>query len=150
MLRDVVKRGTARRALALGRSDLAGKTGTTDEAADTWFNGFNLDVVTSVWVGFPTHQPLGKSEYGSNNPLPIWMDYMQVALAGKPERLPAQPPGVVTMRIDAATGKPAPLGDRSAEFEYFLQEHAPTVVTNPGQPLQSPPPQGELQPVDIF
>jgi penicillin-binding protein 1A len=149
MLRDVVAKGTGRRALALGRSDLAGKTGTTDEAADTWFNGFNLDVVTSVWVGFPSHAPLGAREYGSNNPLPIWMDYMKVALEGRPERFPAQPPGVVTMRIDTTTGRPAP-GGRPADFEYFLEEHAPSAVTSPGPSLQSAPADGELQPVDIF
>jgi penicillin-binding protein 1A len=149
MLRDVVARGTGRRALTLGRSDLAGKTGTTDEAADTWFNGFNLDVATSVWVGFPSHAPLGAREYGSNNPLPIWMDYMAVALDGKPERFAAQPPGIVTMRIDTTTGRPDP-GGRPADFEYFLEEHTPDAVTSPGPSLQRAPGDGELQPVDIF
>ena len=80
MLGDVIRRGTGRRALALERDDLAGKTGTTNDAADTWFNGYNPDVVTTVWVGFPDHSPLGEREYGSSTPLPIWIDYMDVAL----------------------------------------------------------------------
>ena len=77
MLRDVVRRGTGIRARrALGRSDIAGKTGTTNDAADTWFNGYHPNVAATVWVGFPNHQPLGAVEYGSNRPLPIWIDYM--------------------------------------------------------------------------
>jgi penicillin-binding protein 1A len=150
MLRDVITRGTGRRAMALERNDLAGKTGTTDEAADTWFNGFNLDFVTTVWVGFPSHAPLGAREYGSNNPLPIWMDYMQVALEGKPERFPPQPPGVVTMRVDGATGRGTAAGGRPADFEYFLEEHAPSVVTSPSQPLDGSGADEGVQPVDIF
>jgi len=149
MLRDVITSGTGRRARVLERDDLAGKTGTTNEAADTWFNGFNLDVVTSVWVGFPIHAPLGAREYGSNNPLPIWIDYMKVALADKPERFPQQPPGVVTIRVDPGTGRPAAPGDRSAIFEFFLEEHAPTMTTTADPQLQAPA-RDEVQPVDIF
>jgi penicillin-binding protein 1A len=143
MLRDVVARGTGRRAMELGRTDLGGKTGTTNEAADTWFNGFNPDVVTSVWVGFPSHSPLGSREYGSNNPLPIWIDYMRVALADKPERLLPQPPGVVTVRVPAGTGA------QSGSFEYYLEEHAPSVAPTPDLQMQAPA-RGELSPVDIF
>jgi penicillin-binding protein 1A len=150
MLRDVITRGTGRRAMALKRNDLAGKTGTTDEAADTWFNGFNLDVVTTVWVGFPSHAPLGAREYGSNNPLPIWMDYMQVALDGKPERFPAQPPGVVTMRVGGGGGRGTTAGGRPVDFEYFLEEHAPSVVTSPTEPPEGSGTDEGVQPVDIF
>jgi penicillin-binding protein 1A len=149
MLRDVVAKGTARRALVLERGDLAGKTGTTDEAADTWFNGFNPDVVTSVWVGFPSHAPLGAREYGSTTPLPIWIDYMRVALADKPQRFLAQPAGVVTIRVPPGTGANETPGDRSGSFEYYLEEHAPSASDSPDQPAQVPS-SDELQPVDIF
>jgi penicillin-binding protein 1A len=143
MLRDVVSRGTGRRALQLGRSDLGGKTGTTNEAADTWFNGFNPDVVTSVWVGFPGHSPLGSREYGSNNPLPIWIDYMRVALADRPERLPAQPPGVVTVRVPDGTGA------QSGSFEYYLEEYAPATRPDSDSRTQDLS-RDDLRPVDIF
>ena len=125
MLRDVVRRGTGRRARVLERDDLAGKTGTTDDAADTWFNGFTPEVATTVWVGFPNHSPLGEREYGSNTPLPIWIDYMREALQGRPELDPPQPPGVLSMKINPATGALADSGQRDAIFEYFLAEHAP-------------------------
>jgi penicillin-binding protein 1A len=149
MLQDVVKRGTARRALALDRTDLAGKTGTTNDAADTWFNGYSPDVVTTVWVGFPSHQPLGAREYASTTPLPIWIDYMKVALAGRPNRTPPQPAGLVTVRINPATGEAALPGDPNAVFEFFLAEHAPRPPRNPGTG-QRRPDGGELKPIEIF
>jgi len=113
MLKDVVKRGTARRALSLKREDLAGKTGTTDEAADTWFNGYSPDIATTVWVGFTELEPLGKREFGATTPLPIWIDYMKVALDGVPERFNDQPEGLVNMRVGGG------------EFEFFLAESTP-------------------------
>ncbi len=125
MMRDVIKRGTGRRARVLERKDLAGKTGTTNEAADTWFNGFNSALCTSVWVGFPSYGALGAREFGSTTPLPIWIDYMGTALDGVPESLPTQPPGIVTMRIDPETGAPAAANQENAIFEFFLAEHAP-------------------------
>lgn len=149
MLRDVITNGTGRRARELGRDDLAGKTGTTNEAADTWFNGFNPDVATSVWVGFTQHAPLGAREYGSNNPLPIWIDYMRVALTDRPPRPLPQPAGVVTMRVDPASGRPAAAGDRSAPFEYFLQEFAPSATTPDTSPVLGGGDEA-VQPVDIF
>ncbi len=149
MLQDVIRHGTGRRARALERSDLAGKTGTTNEAADTWFNGYNPDLVATVWVGFPDHTPLGAHEYGATTPLPIWMDYMKSALAGKPENIPAQPPGVVTMKIDPSTGKLAPAGDPDAVFEYFLAEHTPAPADD--DTLDHGDAQGdEIKPVEIF
>lgn len=149
MLRDVVKRGTGRRALVLNRNDLAGKTGTTDEAADTWFNGFHPRVVASVWVGFPSHSPLGAREYGSSTPLPIWIDYMRVALADQPEVPLEQPAGIVTLRIDPVTGNPAAPGDPDAPFEYFLEEFAPQPPAATGSPA-APGSADEVVPVDIF
>ena len=147
MLQDVVRRGTARRALALKRNDLAGKTGTTDAAADTWFNGYNPELVTTVWVGFPNYGPLGELEYGSNNPLPIWIDYMAEALKEREEAHPAQPPGVLTMKIDPRTGQVAATDREDAVFEYFLAEHAP-----PGADQGRPgAPDGEqVRPEDLF
>ena len=147
MLQDVIKRGTGRSARRLQRGDLAGKTGTTNDAADTWFNGYNPELVTTVWVGFSNHDPLGARAYGSNTPLPIWIDFMEDALRGRQEAYPAQPPGVVTLKIDPATGELAKPGQRDAIFEYFLAEHAP----EPSQAVETPreAPQ-EIKAIDIF
>ncbi len=147
MLKDVIQRGTGRRARALERTDIAGKTGTTDDAADTWFNGYSPDVATTVWVGFPDHEPLGEREYGSNNPLPIWIDYMRTALQGLPESHPAQPPGVLSMKIDARTGALATGTQDDAIFEYFLEEHAPKP-----QRLDADDDEGDpnIRPEDLF
>lgn len=125
MLRDVIKLGTGRRARALGRNDLAGKTGTTNDASDTWFNGFNSSLVASVWVGFKDQEPLGRNAYGSNIPLPIWIDFMRDALDGVPEQVMPQPPGVVNLRVDRETGQPTYPNSRSAIDEVFLAEFAP-------------------------
>src|SRR5256884_9464104 len=86
MMADVIKRGTGRRALALGRGDIGGKTGTTNEAKDTWFNGFTRNLVATVWVGFDQERPLGESEEGARTALPIWMQFMREALKGVPEQ----------------------------------------------------------------
>ncbi len=149
MLSDVIRRGTGTRARVLERGDLAGKTGTTNEAADTWFNGYNPDVVTTVWVGFPDHAPLGSREYGSNTPLPIWIDYMRVALAGQPESVPSQPAGVVTMKIDPETGEAAVPGDPDALFEVFLAEHVPDAPAT-GRGGSSRRDEDEIKPVELF
>ena len=125
MLQDVIKRGTGRRARSLKRGDLAGKTGTTNDAADTWFNGYNPKLVTTVWVGFSNHAPLGANAYGSNTPLPIWIDFMEDALAGTAEIFPTQPAGVVTIKIDPETGQRANPGQANAIFEFFLREFVP-------------------------
>ncbi|TNF83126.1 MAG: peptidase [Gammaproteobacteria bacterium] len=146
MLRDVIRRGTGTRARReLGRSDIAGKTGTTNDAADTWFNGYHPNVATTVWVGFPNHQALGAAEYGSNRPLPIWIDYMREALKGVPETFPDQPPGVVTRKIDPTSGALANARNPDAIFEFFLAEHLPEEVA---QPVEDP--EEVLKAVDIF
>ncbi len=126
ILRDVVLRGTGRRALALGRNDLAGKTGTSNDEHDAWFNGFNYKYATSVWVGFDIHQPLGAGEAGSRAALPIWVDYMREALEGVPEKLPDLPDGVVTTRIDSRTGLLATTNTKESVFEVFRTENVPT------------------------
>ena len=124
MLRDVVKRGTGRRALALGRDDIAGKTGTTNEQRDTWFAGFNHNLATTVWVGFDQPAPLGRREFGASTALPIWVDYMKVALDGMPSAFMPRPNGIVNIRIDPETGKRARPGEEGV-FEIFKEEDAP-------------------------
>ncbi len=148
MLKDVIKRGTGRSARRLQRDDLAGKTGTTNDAADTWFNGYSPDLVTTVWVGFSNHEPLGARAYGSNTPLPIWIDFMADALADTPENHPTQPPGVVTLKIDPTTGTRARPGQNNAIFEYFLAEYAPEA---PAQTKQTrPADEEEIKAIDLF
>lgn len=125
MMQDVIKRGTGRRALSLGRNDLAGKTGTTNEQRDAWFSGFNRDVVTTAWVGFDTPRPLGNRETGARAALPMWIDYMREALSGLPEHRLEQPPGLVTVRIDPETGLLARSNNADAIFEIFREENVP-------------------------
>jgi len=127
ILQDVVLRGTGRRAMKLGRKDLAGKTGTTNDQRDAWFNGYTPDLVTTAWVGFDQLKPLGNKEYASRAALPVWMDFMKVALAGKPERQQARPDGLVTMKINAKTGLAASDTDTETVFEIFRKERAPSV-----------------------
>ncbi|MDB6061320.1 MAG: peptidase [Verrucomicrobiaceae bacterium] len=125
MLRDVVARGTAEAASSLGRSDMAGKTGTTSGPVDTWFTGYSGGVVTSTWAGFDQNKPMGKDEYGATVALPIWMDFMRVALQGKAERHLRQQPGVVSLRIDPRTGLRAPPEMADAVFEFFTEDNLP-------------------------
>ena len=126
MLRDVVTKGTGRKARRLGRNDLAGKTGTTNGPTDAWFSGYGGGIVTTAWFGFDKNGVLGNREYGGSAALPIWIDYMRVALKGRPEVAPKQPEGIVTVKIDPATGMLAKPGQTNAMFEIFRQELAPT------------------------
>jgi len=147
MLRDVVQEGTAKRAKVLKRDDLSGKTGTTDEYRDAWFNGFNPDVVATAWVGFDQVASLGRGEAGSRAALPMWIDYMRVALDGIPEKPFDPPEGVVTAYVDSETGAPTSWLELNAIKEYFVQgtEGAATVgATDPtaadvDQPVVQPP-----------
>ncbi len=125
MLRDVVRSGTGRRARVIGRKDLSGKTGTTNDQQDAWFTGFNGDVVTISWVGFDNPKPLGNRETGARAALPMWIDYMRAALKGKPETILEQPPGLVSIRIDAKTGLPSTINSERTLFEFFRESHAP-------------------------
>lgn len=130
ILRDVVSFGTGRKALRLGRKDLAGKTGTTNDQNDSWFSGFNGDLVATAWVGFDNPKPLGKAdgvpETGSKAALPMWIDFMERALAKKPETRLKEPAGMITVRIDEKTGNLARPGDPNALFETFRQEFVPS------------------------
>jgi len=125
MMRDVIRRGTARRALVLERDDLAGKTGTTNDHHDAWFCGFNANLVASVWVGFDEEASLGAGEEGGRTAVPIWTQFMREALRGTPSaRVPA-PDGMVTVKISPLTGLLADADDPNAVFETFLPDHLP-------------------------
>jgi penicillin-binding protein 1A len=126
MMRDVIRRGTGRRAMAIGRGDLSGKTGTSNDFRDAWFAGFNGDLATVAWVGYDDDLPLGPREEGSRTALPIWVEFMRAALKGVPEHQMAQPEGIVSVRIDRATGCPARAGQPNATFEFFREGHVPT------------------------
>jgi penicillin-binding protein 1A len=125
MLRDVIQRGTGRRARALGRKDIAGKTGTTNDQRDAWFAGFNPRLVAVAWVGFDRLQPLGNRETGSRAALPMWLEFMQRALRGTPEEFMEQPEGMTTVRIDPETGRFAGASHPGAIFETFRVTDVP-------------------------
>jgi penicillin-binding protein 1A len=134
MTRDVIKNGTGRRALQLNRTDLSGKTGTTNDQHDAWFSGFNSNVVTISWVGFDKFQPLGSRETGARAALPMWIDYMRVALEGMPESIMERPKGLVNVRIDPVSGQLANANNPDAIFEVFRVEHAPKSTVETKQP----------------
>jgi penicillin-binding protein 1A len=138
MLQDVVSSGTATRARALGRKDIAGKTGTTNDQRDAWFNGFNEHIVANAWVGFDDNGKLGRGEVGGRAALPAWLDYMRVALDGLPDQTPGMPDEIVTVRIDPRTGTRATAGTEGALFEVFRSENEPEQALAGGGPLQSP------------
>jgi penicillin-binding protein 1A len=100
MMQDVIKRGTGAAAMALGRTDLAGKTGSTNDHRDAWFSGFNGTLVTTVWMGFDDFGSLGKGEFGAKAALPIWMSYMGAALKDQPADTLPMPPGISTVQIN--------------------------------------------------
>lgn len=132
--RNVIKNGTGRRALQLKRNDLSGKTGTTNDQHDAWFSGFNSDIVTICWVGFDKFKPLGSRETGASAALPMWIEYMRVALEGMPESIMERPEGLVNVRIDPKTGQLANASNPDAIFEVFRLEHAPKSTTQTKQP----------------
>jgi len=133
--------GTGWRAQALDRRDLVGKTGTTNDSVDTWFSGFNRNVLTSVWVGFDNPGiTLGRSTYNNNldksqisgaesgakTAQPAWVDFMRAALDGMPEAPIELPEGLVSVRIDLETGLLSHKNDYTSRFEYFIKGTAPT------------------------
>jgi len=126
MLQDVIKYGTGARAQALDRSDLAGKTGTTNDFSNAWFDGYNNDIVTVVWVGNDQpSQSLGNGEQGAKAALPVWMDFMGPALQDVPQAPFVEPPGIVQARIDSKTGLLASASDPNSIFEFFMAGHLP-------------------------
>lgn len=131
ILQDVVKKGTARRAQKLQRNDLAGKTGTTNDQKDAWFSGYVDSMVATTWVGFDQPKTLGRNEFGSTAALPIWIDFMEIALKDVPQTQRRQPDKMVTIKIDEATGALARPGDPSAVEEIFRAERTPEQMALP-------------------
>jgi penicillin-binding protein 1A len=127
MMADVIKHGTGRRALQLNRTDLAGKTGTTNQSKDTWFNGFTSHLVATVWVGFDQERPLGESEEGAKTALPIWIHFMREALKGVPQDKRTMPDGIVTLRVSPETGALVSAENPDGVSEIFMADHLPTV-----------------------
>jgi penicillin-binding protein 1A len=153
LLEDVARVGTGAGAYrALKRNDLAGKTGTTNEGHDTWFVGFNADVVAAAWVGFDDQtRSLGGAEQGGRTALPMWIDYMREALANKPEHALARPLGIVEYRINPTTGLIASDATRDTVFEKFDIDNVPErerdpgfVGSDPGTPANPSQPNGPL------
>jgi len=122
LMMEVVRHGTASKALSLGRSDLAGKTGTTSDFIDAWFCGFQRNLVAIAWIGFDRPKSLGNGETGGNAALPMWIDYMGKALKDVPMATYTPPEGVAAIRIDPASGARTSEGGM---VEYFLQEYPP-------------------------
>jgi penicillin-binding protein 1A len=144
MMSDVIRHGTGRRALALGRDDLAGKTGTTNKSIDTWFNGFTENLVATVWVGFDQERPLGESEEGARTALPIWIAFMREALRGVPEERRAMPEGIVSLRISPQTGELVSDENPGGVTEIFMASHLPQ--NEPGM-MQSVEGQQSAEPI---
>jgi penicillin-binding protein 1A len=146
MMRDVIKRGTGQQAMTLGRNDLAGKTGTTNDHRDAWFSGFSARMVASAWVGFDDFSSLGEGEYGGKAALPIWTDFMRVALEGQAEELLEQPTGVTTARINGRNGLLTSAGDPGGIMEVFRVED----LSKLGTSLGTASAQTESDPYELF
>lgn len=137
IMQDTVRYGTAHSAAELGRKDLAGKTGTTNDYRDAWFSGYNADLVTTAWVGFDQPASLGRAETGGRAALPIWIDYIRTALDGVPEKPLTVPENIVKMKVDRETGMPADPNDTEALEEFFVKgtetrTQGPTGTEEPG------------------
>ena len=124
-LKDFMKNGTAgRKSAFLNRDDIGGKTGTTNDAVSTWFSGFHDDLVTTVWVGTDDFTSLGDNEYGSTISMPIWLDYMSVALNDLEEKPVRIPPGMTYIKVDKETGEiNNSQNSKNSYFELFLDEN---------------------------
>lgn len=131
MMQDVIRRGTGNPAMKLGRSDLAGKTGTTNDHHDAWFSGYQATRVAVAWMGFDQPKPLGNGETGGVTALPMWIRYMEEVLRGVPETPPGIPDGVTAAIVDQKTGQPATTGIT----EYWYQPSEPALTP-------SAPPEG--------
>jgi len=145
MMKDVIRRGTGTRARSLGRSDLAGKTGTSNEQRDAWFSGFNPGLVAVAWVGFDSFAPLGRKEVGGRVALPAWITFMEEALEGVEERGWDMPDGIVTARIDPKSGKPAAAGAKNAVFEVFRKGNIGRPGASAASPVSAPAGSDDVQ-----
>jgi penicillin-binding protein 1A len=134
--------------MELGRKDLAGKTGTTNEQRDAWFSGYNDRLVASVWVGFDNHDPLGRREQGGRAALPVWIEFMRVALEGVEDSPPVMPDGLAQARIDPESGLLNPRGGKGTIMEVFEADNLPEIQeSEPGESVDAPL---EEDPYDIY
>jgi len=133
LLRDVVQFGTATGAKVLGRQDLAGKTGTTNEQRDAWFNGYTQSNVAIAWVGFDDFSPLGNRETGGVTALPMWVEFMRTALKDTPETPLEVPEGIAKAFIDPATGMLTPETNKAGVWEFFQAELVPKRFAPPSK-----------------
>ncbi|NOQ77550.1 MAG: PBP1A family penicillin-binding protein [Methylococcaceae bacterium] len=131
LLRDVVRYGTGRKAMKLGRNDLAGKTGTTNDQVDAWFNGFHPELVAISWVGFDSPKTLGRYETGGRAALPMWIDFMEAALSDLPDEPLQQPVDMITVKIDPDTGLLAGSDTQKPISETFRAQYVPTEISPP-------------------
>ncbi|MGA7750877.1 MAG: penicillin-binding transpeptidase domain-containing protein, partial [Gallionella sp.] len=139
MLQDVVRHGTGIRAMQLGRQDLAGKTGTTNDSIDAWFCGFQPTLVGIAWMGYDQPRSLGDKETGGGAALPIWMSYMEKALKDVPEATYNMPDNMVAVHINEEGYR----DDNSPLVEYFYQENVPPEHAMPA-------PNEEIKPADTI
>jgi penicillin-binding protein 1A len=139
LMQDVTRYGTAARAARLGRTDLAGKTGTTNEFVDAWFAGYQPSLVAIAWLGFDQPRSLGRNQTGGVVALPMWVSYMEKALRGVPEMPRTAPPGVVSVPVLSMHGE----GKTAPEFFYREAVPPPEILQPPPQvapPDTGPPP----------
>ncbi len=144
IMQDVVKIGTGARAMQLKRTDLAGKTGSTNDFIDAWFCGFGTGLVAVVWIGFDNPHTLGHNETGAQAALPMWMAYMGKAMRGVEEQPRNVPVGVVQARINPDTGLRSPEG--GGIVDYFYQEFLPAEQQGAAPALQLPAIPGAAKP----
>ena len=147
LLKDVVRRGTGSRAMVLGRGDLGGKTGTTNDHRDGWFSGFGGPYVVTAWMGMDDFTSLGDGEFASRTALPIWIDFMRVTLEGAAEHHLPVPEGITTALIDRDSGQLASPSTRNPLNEYFRAEDVAKLQRTPS-PSSSEEPTKES--FDIF
>ena len=127
LLQSVVEHGTGKKVKVLNRP-VAGKTGTTNNFVDAWFMGYTPELVTGVWVGKDKDEPLGRNETGSRAAIPIWLQFMQEALANKPVTNFQMPSEIQYLKILPETGEITSFGEPGSQFEIFLQDHLPDNV----------------------
>jgi penicillin-binding protein 1A len=132
LMQDVVRRGTGAAANRLGRGDIAGKTGTTNDHRDAWFAGFNPQRVAVAWMGYDQPRPLGPGETGGTTALPMWIHYMSTALRSLPDKGFAKPDGITVMNVDPKTGARVADGGRP---EYFYDEFSPAASSTDNREL---------------
>ena len=132
MLKDVILRGTGK-SRVLQRSDLAGKTGTTNGPRDAWFSGYSPHLTVTTWVGFDDNSLIGRNEYGGSAALPIWINFVREALENADDASRPQPDGIVMVKIDAKTGERV-MPNQNGIFEFFKTENVPALGSEDALP----------------